>query len=778
VSAPLLPIALAFALGAGLGLVVEAPVWLGPVGLATAALLLVTGRGRSLAGASTGVVLLCILAGWARAALPDPLPAVRGVGPGPVVLEGLVGGAPEVEGPRMRFPLVLRAAGAEPARPASGTLSLSLYGPAPPLGPGDHIRVTGELRALTPFRNPGAGPPGARPRTPRYVVTARAAGVERLPPAPLPWWLRARLGIHAVIEAHLPPVSGALLEGLLIGERRQLPPSLLADFRRAGVYHVLAISGFNVALVAGSAFLLFRLARLPAPLAAGLALATLVAFAAVVGGQASVLRATVMGGLFLAASLLGRESRVWNSLAAALLVLLALDPGSLAEPGLQLSFAATAGLLHLGPWIRGWLAPWCPGPVAAALSVSAGAQLGVTPVMLLHFGQLSPLGVAANLLVVPLAGLLTTGGVLTLAVATASESLAHPLFQSLWLLLVLLRLVVRAVAALPGAIVHVPPPPALAVAAAGLALLLLPWVRGRWAALGVAVLAVGAGASATAAAWPEGLVRVVVLDVGQGEAILVQAPDGPALLVDTGGGGPGRGDRGERVVVPVLRRLGLRRLTAVALTEGAPDHAGGLTGILEGMPIDEVWMPAGSEGAPWLEPAVARGIPRRALARGDRLWIGSLLVTVLHPPRAEPAEGPGPGGPSRQAPLLLRVEWGLFAAVLATGSGPAAETPALRAGLPLDATVLKVSGNGSRRGSAPEFLAAVGPRLAVIPVGTRNPFGHPAPEVLARLGAAGAAVYRTDQDGAVDIRSDGARVWVRAWGRPGPPVEIRLRDGP
>jgi competence protein ComEC len=92
--------------------------------------------------------------------------------------------------------------------------------------------------------------------------------------------------------------------------------------------------------------------------------------------------------------------------------------------------------------------------------------------------------------------------------------------------------------------------------------------------------------------------------------------------------------------------------------------------------------------------------------------------------------------------------------------------------------VLKVSGNGSRRGSAPEFLAAVGPRLAVIPVGTRNPFGHPAPEVLARLGAAGAAVYRTDQDGAVDIRSDGARVWVRAWGRPGPPVEIRLRDGP
>jgi competence protein ComEC len=573
-------------------------------------------------------------------------------------------------------------------------------------------------------------------------------------------------------------VSGALLEGLLIGERRQLPPTLLADFRRAGVYHVLAISGFNVALVAGSAFLLLRLARLPAPLAAGLALATLVAFAAVVGGQPSVLRATVMGGLFLAAGLLGRESRVWNSLAAALLVLLALDPGSLAEPGLQLSFAATAGLLHLAPWIQARLAPWCPRLIAGALSVSAGAQLGVTPVMLLHFGQLSPLGVAANLLVVPLAGLLTTGGVLTLAVATVSESLVHPLFQSLWLLLVLLRLVVRAAAALPGAIVYVPPPPALAVVAAGLALVLLPWIRERWATLAVLALALSAGAVAIVAAWPDGFVRVVVLDVGQGEAILVQAPDGPAFLVDTGGGGPGRGDRGERVVVPILRRLGLRRLAALALTEGAPDHAGGLAGLLEGLPIDEVWIPAGSEGAPWLDPVVARAIPQRALARGDRLWVGSLLVTVLHPPPAGPAEKPESGGRPREAPLLLRVEWGLFAAILATGSGPAAEATTLRAGQPLDATVLKVSGNGSRRGSAPDFLAAVGPRLAVISVGTRNPFGHPAPAVLARLGAAGAIVYRTDQDGAVDIRSDGARVWVRAWGRPGPPVELLLRDGP
>ncbi|HEX2501583.1 MAG TPA: DNA internalization-related competence protein ComEC/Rec2 [Methylomirabilota bacterium] len=775
-SAPLLPLALAFAVGAALGLGVAPPPWLGTVGLAGALLFLMAARGPSLAGASAGVVVLCVLGGWARVALPDPFPAVNGVVPGPVTLVGLVAGAPETEGPRTRVPLLLRGVGLEPARPAAGVVPLSLYGPATPLAPGAHVRVTGELRALEPYRNPGIETRGGEPRTPRYFVTARAAAVERLPPTPVPWWLRARFRIHAMIEAHLPAVSGALLEGLLIGERRQLPPTLLADFRRAGVYHVLAISGFNVALVAGSAFLLLRLARVPAPLAAGVALATLIAFAAVVGGQPSVLRATIMGVLFLAAGLLGRESRVWNSLAGALLVLLALDPGSLGEPGLQLSFAATAGLLHLGPWIRARLAPWCPGPIASALAVSAGAQLGVTPVTLVHFGQLSPLGVIANLVVVPLAGLLTTGGVLALAVATMSERVAHPLFESLWLLLVLLRLVVRAFAALPGATVHVPPPPVLAVAVAGLVLLLLPWARGRAQALGIVGLTLGAGLATYGATRPDGLAQVVVLDVGQGEAVLIRAPDGPALLVDTGGGGPGRGDRGERVVVPVLRRLGLRRLAALALTEGTADHVGGLTGLLEGMPVDEVWIPTGSEGAAWLGPVVASGIPRRVLARGDRRWVGSLLVTALHPGPGAPGGESGAGERPRAEPLLLRVEWGLFAAVLAAGTG-AAEVTVLGAGEPLEATVLKVSGNGGRRGSPPAFLAAVGPRLAAIPVGARNPFGHPAAEVLARLGRAGAPVYRTDQDGAIDVRSDGARVWVRAWGRPGPPAELVLRDG-
>jgi competence protein ComEC len=148
-------------------------------------------------------------------------------------------------------------------------------------------------------------------------------------------------------------------------------------------------------------------------------------------------------------------------------------------------------------------------------------------------------------------------------------------------------------------------------------------------------------------------------------------------------------------------------------------------------------------------------------------------VTALHPPRARSAVN---REPAPAEPLLLRIEWGLFAAIL-SGGGSGTETAAARTGQPLQATLLKVSGHGSRRGSPPEFLGAIAPRLAVIPVG-RNAFGQPAPEVLARLAVAGATVYRTDLDGAVDVRSDGARVWVRAPGRPGPGADLLLRGAP
>jgi competence protein ComEC len=774
------PVALAFGAGAWLGLETPAPLWLLGAGPVLAGLALTALARQRLAAASAATLALVVLAGWARVALPDPWPATAGLRPGTARLEGTVSGEPEREGPRTRLPLLLHAVSDRAGRrPARGSIAVLLYGPPPDVAMLARVAVTAELREPHPARNPDAPPSrlGAERAGPRLVAVGRAETLERLPGDGTPWWLRVRAWMHAVVQTHLPPVSGALFEGLLVGERRQLPPRLVADFRAAGVFHILAISGFNVALVAGAVVVVLRLLRVPPRASAALALLALGAFAAVVGGQPSVLRATVMAGLVLAGRLLGRESGTWNSLAAALLVLLAWEPHALADPGLQLSFAATAGILHLGPLIRDRLPPRWPRPLATALAVSTGAQLAVSPLMLVYWNQLSLVGIAANLLVVPLAGLATTLGLLAVLLAAAGENLAHALFQTLWLLLLALRWLVRGVAWLPGAVVHAPTPPALALAAAAAALLGAPRAGGPAGRIAVAGLAALAVALTAAGALPDGRLHVVVLDVGQGDAILVQGPDGRALLVDTGGGGPGRADRGEHVVLPALRRAGVRRLTALVLTHGDPDHAGGLTSLLEGLPIDAVWVPAGTEDADWLRPLRMTGVPRLALAGGDRLWVGPLLVRVLHPP-APDAAGPAWVSDRNNASLVLRIDWGLATVLLTGDAEQPAEAAMLGTGRPLAAAILKVGHHGSRHASSAPFVTAVAPRLALVSAGVRNPFGHPTPQALARLAEGGAAVYRTDYDGAIEVSSDGGALWVRRWITPGAIEEVLLRGAP
>ena len=767
-TAPLVPLALAFAGGIWLGLLAPLPSWVPGAGAGLGVLTVWAAARARLGAATAGLLLLTGLAGWARTTLPDPWPEHSGLRPGRLRVEALVTGDPEPDGPRTRLPLLVERVVAEgDGRPAAGTLLAHLYGPLPSMEAGQRVRVTLDLVEPRPFRNPGGALEDGRERRPvHFVAVGRADSLERVSGPGPPWWLRLRVQLHRVVQRELPPVSGALLEGLLVGERRQLPPTLLADFRTAGVFHILAVSGFNVGLVAGAVLVGLRALRIPPRGAAAGALAMLLGFAAVVGAQASVLRATIMCSLLLAARLIAREASVWNGLAAALLVLLALAPDALLDPGLQLSFGATAGILHLGPPIRRRLAAWGGGRVprwlTESVAVSLGAQLAVTPIMIARWNQLSLIGVVANLVVVPLAALLTVLGFLAALLGPVLPTLAHVVFPSLWALLVALRWAVRGFAAVPGATVTVPAPPLLALVTMTGALLLVPLATRRARCLGVAALAV---AAILATAWelvPDGRLHVLVLDVGQGDAILVRGPDGRALLVDTGGGGPGRLDRGEHVVLPVLRRLGVARLAALAVTHGDPDHAGGLGSLLAGMAVDEVWVPAGTEHEPWQAVADEAGVRRRSLVRGDRLWLGPLRIAVLNP--AAPAPGDRRDArTTNNRSLVLRVEWGLAAAILTGDAESRAEQAMLAAAEPVSAPILKVGHHGSRFGSSSGFLQASGPRIAAISVGARNPFGHPSPAVLARLDGAGAALYRTDLDGAVEITSDAAHLWVRRW---------------
>jgi competence protein ComEC len=619
--------------------------------------------------------------------------------------------------------------------PRSGMVQLTAYGATPPLAEGQRVSVDARLDRPIGFRNPGTFDHAERLARHGIAITgtARADRIEA-PAAEPPWNARVRrFAVGAMREAQ-PPTSAALLAGLLLGERTGLPPEVDAAFRRAGVYHVLAVSGFNVALVAATAWTLLALARVPRRLTSLGAITVVLGFAAVVGGQPSVLRATIMAVLVLAALLLDREAAVLNSLALAALVILALRPNDLYDPGFQLSFAATAGIV---------VAPLPRQPVLAAIGVSAAAQLAVLPIGLAHFNQVSTIGLIANLAVVPLAGLATILGLVAVGAAALATAVAGWLFAATWPVLLLLRWTVMLAAGVPGALVHLPAPGVAAIVAyaCGLLLGLAAWhLRATHLRL-ARRLGLAAGTLALASAlltlWPalrpaDGRLRVSVLDVGQGDAIVIEAPDGRTVVVDAGAGGPYRLDAGERVVAPFLWNRGILRLAAAVVTHADVDHAGGMAALRALFTVDDPWDGGPERGPLALGGAVLTPLPTATAGRND-------------------------------AARVLRVEFGRVVVLLASDVEEAGERALLGSGAPLEAAVLKVPHHGSRTSSGPELLAAVRPAVAIVSVGGRNAYGHPDAGVLARLTAAGADVYRTDRDGAILLDTDGRTLDVTRW---------------
>ena len=740
---PLIPVAIAF--GAGIAAAGRMPlvaVW--SVSLAALALaVLALALGRPIV--ATALLLLDVTAIGALRAAPLPLPADHVAHlalPRSVTLIGRVDGEPTVFA-RDRRRLDIAVDSVDEMR-RSGRLFVTLYGEPPALGGGQRVRLDARLHRASGFKNPGGFDYG-RYLERQGVLVVGSARADRLTvledPGPS-WHVKLRRGAREAIEGALPPASAALLAGLLLGERTALPSEVDAAFRRAGVYHLLAVSGFNVALIAGATFALLNLVRFPHRAAAAIAIVVVAAFAAVVGPQASVLRAAIMATLVLGALLVERDASVLNALALSAIVILALRPGDLHDPGFQLSFAATIGIV---------VAPLPRGLVAGAVGVSLAAELAVLPITLAHFNQLSIVGPLTNLFAVPLAGLATIVGLAGVAAAWLSAAAGDVLVNATWPVLIVLRVLVAIAAAPPWSLVHLPAPSWLAITAYVTALLLMltwwrlrgtaPWIA-RYAggvALPALVLALALGA------WPvvrppDGRLRVIVLDVGQGDAIVIETPEGPTLLVDAGGGGPWRLDAGERVVAPVLWNRGTLRLGAAVTTHDDQDHAGGMRAIRALFRIGETWS-------------------AEMLRAGPRV-VGGVRITGL--PGAE-AVGSRPPRSRNDDALALRIDHGLVSFLLASDVTAATEASLLAAGTPLRATVLKVAHHGSRGSSTSEFLRAVSPLVAAISVGARNPYGHPSPEALSRLDAVHAAVYRTDRDGAVIFETDGSSLRVTAW---------------
>ncbi|WP_240489903.1 ComEC/Rec2 family competence protein [Actinomadura atramentaria] len=556
--------------------------------------------------------------------------------------------------------------------------------------------------------------------------------------------VRARL--RAAV-ARLPPDQRGVLPAMVVGDVSGLDPRLAEDFRTAGLTHLLVVSGANLAVVVGAVLALCRVVGLGGRVATVLAAGAVPLFVLVARPDPSVLRAAVMGLVGLAALLGGRERRGLPALGAAVVVLVLLDPALARSYGFALSVLATAGLLVLAPVWRARLRRRLPGPVAEAVAVAAAAQVAVAPVLVMLSGRLGVLSVAANLLVAPVVAPATLFGFAGALTAPVALPVARLVVVPAGWAVGWVTFTARAFANLPFASLPWPRGPAGAagvLAVCGLGALVLRHRRllvpAAVVVVGVLVGAVGGAVvlRAVAPGWPPPGWVMVACDVGQGDALVLAAGPGRAVVVDAG--------PDPRPVDGCLDRLGVRDVPLLVVTHPHADHVDGLPGVRSGRTVRLVLT---TPRGPGRTAALARGLPLALAAAGQTWRVGDLALTVLAPGSAEPRLAPDDDGRTiNDASVVLVARRPGFSALLPGDVEDDAQAPLAASVPPVD--VLKVPHHGSR-GQDRAFLAASRARLALVSVGRDNDYGHPSPVTLNTLASLGVRAYRTDREGDIAI---------------------------
>ncbi|HVQ91148.1 MAG TPA: DNA internalization-related competence protein ComEC/Rec2 [Mycobacteriales bacterium] len=565
--------------------------------------------------------------------------------------------------------------------------------------------------------------------------------------------------------AVLPDGPRGLLPGLVVGDRSGLDPVLVESFKTTGLTHLVAVSGTNVAIVAGSVLLLLRAATAgprTAAVGGGLALAGFVVLAR---PSPSVLRAAVMGGIALIALAAGRPRAAVPSLALTVLVLLLAVPSLAGDPGFALSVAATAALLLLAPgFARRLRLRGVPRGIAEAVAVPAVAHLATAPLIAGLSGTLSLVAIPANLLAEPAVAPATVLGVLIALVAPVSHRLARLLARVAGLPVGWIVLVAERGARVPGA--QLPWPAGLV---GGLTLLgalaVAVWlarlraVRRVTLAAVTGIVVVGLPAGVVHPGWPPRGWLLVACDVGQGDALVLNAGPGAAVVVDAGP---------DPVAVDAcLRRLGVRQVPLLVLTHLHADHVGGLSGVLRRRAVGAIEVgPLREPASAWRSVRDAAGgahLPLWTAAVGEAREVAGIRLEVVAPRAAAHGTRSDPNNSS----VVLRVRDRGHTILLTGDAEVEAQDAMLRGGTDLSADVLKTPHHGSAWQS-PAFLARVHPALAVISVGRGNDYGHPAPALLAELARLGARTLRTDQSGDIAVCDDAGRLFAVTRSHPPP----------
>ncbi|MFA5105086.1 MAG: DNA internalization-related competence protein ComEC/Rec2 [Candidatus Margulisiibacteriota bacterium] len=636
---------------------------------------------------------------------------------------------------------------------------------------GDVVRIKGKYSTSSQLNNPGQfdyfdylkrkGISGSISafRKKDFLVLAKEKGNPFVSFA-----VKMKNRVASAFLSMMPPDYSSLLGSIVFGTKASpVTDDVKSKYQKAGVVHVLVASGQQVSILIGVCFAAGKISGAPVNVTAAFTSVLIWLFSAMAGFCPSIIRSSVMGQIMIAGTFFEREGEFYNSLSFAAIVLLIMNPNNLFDIGVQLSFLATWALVYIAPVIKDVLSAYINKSIALAVSVAVAPVAATMPVCVYYFSTLSFVAVFSNLFIVPLAECITTAGFMCAALSFVFYPAAWVIGKFLVGLLFLLGTIVDFFSSLPFACAYVESPgPTFIFLYFGALIYTVDAIKRKGLQhvldikknaliLAGILLVLWLGFSRPMSASRD--LTVTVLDVGQGDTIFIRTPDDHKILID---GGVAK--MGKAVVLPFLQRNGINDIDLLVLTHPHDDHVGGLCDVVGSIKVKQVL----DSGVPHTSPFYRRFLElimknkiKYAMGRyGQKFTFGDVSAFVLAP------FNDLSGSDLNNNSIVMKFVYGNNSFLFMGDASFDEESQMLGKGINVSSNVLKVGHHGSTYSSSDDFIDSVRPKIAVIPVGRNNVYGHPSPYTIEKLLDRGIKVFRTDIDGAVILKSDGSHIEV------------------
>lgn len=654
---------------------------------------------------------------------------------------------------------------------------------------GDKLKLFGELRTLERKRNPYQIDYSEKIRRDYHVDAAMYLGSR------YDYEITAHIGRHkestlaslreyisSVLSSAIPDtLASGFVEAVLIGAGNSLPPETWQEFNRAGLTHILVVSGFNLGLVALFIYYMLRLLRIRSRLVRSvITLAVVTTYLLIIGGQPSILRATIVVIVFLAARIFERKTDLLNITAAAACINLIINPNELFNIGFQLSYGAVFSLAVIAPQFdRLFLSEEntlsiknrVVRVVSKTFIGTLAVFLGTLPILIYHYQQVSIVGLVSNILIIPISGMITILGMLIIPLSLVSSFLASLYGEGLELIVKLTLGISQIASSMPFAMITLPRPTIISIVLFTSILIYCISSQSRERFIGrmitstafVAVLMLINIPFVSAITKEDGKLTVTFFDVGQGDAALIRTPSGKSYMIDFGGRGQSGRWQAERSILPLLRAEGISSIDGAFISHMHYDHYAGLEPLLKAGYIKKIYS-CGEKTENLTAYALDSityysRIPVEQVAQGKKFDEG-ISMYILSPD----TKGDHVIEDKNHRSIIIKLVYGKTSFLfLADAESDAERALVDRYGEFLKSDVVKIAHHGSRSSSIHELISLTKPSYAVVSVGERNAFGHPSVNVLERWHRSGARVMSTAHSGALIFQSDGENVKQIDW---------------